>query len=50
MTLEEKQVIAATARKLISLLENCDDGEFVDDIITSVVSADTFLIEAYNLF
>lgn len=28
MTLEEKQLIAATARKLIRLLENCDDDAF----------------------
>ena len=49
MTLEEKQVIAATARKLIYQLENCDDGDFVDDVINSVVSADTFLIDVDNL-
>ena len=49
MTIEDKQKIAATARSLIYMLENCDDGEFVDDVISSVVSADTFLIEIYNL-
>lgn len=49
MTLEEKQAIAATARKLIYQLENCDDGDFVDDVISSVASADTFLIDVENL-
>lgn len=49
MTIEEKQTIAATARKLIYMLENCDDGDFVDDVISSIASADTFLIEVENL-
>lgn len=40
MTLEEKQLIVATARKLIRLLEDCDNGEFVDFVINCVVSAD----------
>lgn len=33
MTLEEKQLIAATARKLIRLLDNCDDDKFVDFVL-----------------
>ena len=36
MRLEEKQTIAATARALIGLLQNCDDEEFVDKIIECV--------------
>ena len=38
MTLEEKQLIAATARKLIRLLEDCDDDKFVDLVLDCVVS------------
>ena len=38
MTLEEKQLIAATARKLIRLLEDCDDNEFIDLIVYCVTS------------
>lgn len=38
MTLEEKQLIAATARKLIRLLENCDDDAFVDLVVDCVAS------------
>lgn len=49
MTLEEKQAIAATARRLIYLLENCDDAEFVDLVLNCVMSADSFGIEVGNL-
>jgi hypothetical protein len=38
MTFEEKQLIAATARKLIRLLDNCDDDEFVDLVLDCVAS------------
>ena len=49
MILEEKQIIAAEARKLISMLENCDDDRFVDLIINCVATADTYLIEEERL-
>lgn len=49
MTLEEKQLITATARKLIRLLEDCDDDEFVDLVLNCVMSADSFGIETENL-
>ena len=45
MTLKEKQVIAATARKLIRLLEECDDNDFVDLVLECVASADGCLLE-----
>ena len=40
MTLEEKQLISETARKLIYLLDECDDDEFVDFVISCVASDD----------
>ena len=49
MTLEEKQVVAATARKLIRLLELCDDGEFVDLVIDCVASNVEYPLEVGNL-
>ena len=49
MELEEKQIIAATARQLIHMLENCDDDRFVDLIISCVVADDTYLIEPERL-
>lgn len=49
MTLEEKQVIAAAARKLIHLLEFCDDGEFVDLVIDCVASNVEYPLEVGNL-
>ena len=45
MKLEEKQEIAATARKLIHLLMSCDDDDFVDLVISCVQDADTTPIE-----
>lgn len=36
MTLQEKQKIAATARKLIRLLLECDDEEFVNKVVSCV--------------
>ncbi|MCM0708699.1 hypothetical protein NBH08_28005 [Faecalicatena sp. BF-R-105] len=44
MKLEEKQEIAATARKLIRLLMSCDD-DFVDLVMCCVQDADTTPIE-----
>ena len=49
MTLEEKQVIAAIARKLIRLLKECDDGDFVDLILECVMSVDDYWIEVEKL-
>lgn len=45
MTLEEKKYIAKSAQNLVYQLENCGDGEFVDFIISCVVSADTLSLE-----
>ena len=45
MTLEEKQIIAATARRLIRLLEECDDGDFVSRVLECVESADSCMLE-----
>jgi hypothetical protein len=49
MTLKQKQEIAATARTLIRLLDNCDDGDFVDQVIECVASNDPYLIEVERL-
>lgn len=49
MTLEEKQVIAATARQLIMRLELCDDSDFVDLVIECVASADSCPLEVERL-
>ena len=49
MTIEEKQVIAATARKLIRLLEQCDDCDFVDLVLNCVMSADDYGIDVSRL-
>lgn len=49
MTLEEKQIVAATARKLINLLELCDDGEFVDLVIDCVASNVDYPLYVENL-
>lgn len=49
MTLEEKQVITATARKLIRLLDSCDDDRFVDFVLDCVVSNADYLLEVENL-
>lgn len=40
MTLEEKQSIAAAARRLILLLQDCDDEEFVDSVVGCVTDGD----------
>ena len=49
MTIEEKQVIAATARKLIRLLVQCDDSDFVDLILNCVMIADDYSIDVSKL-
>jgi hypothetical protein len=49
MTLEEKQVIAATARKLMRLLEECDDYDFVDLVLEYIASADSYPLEVERL-
>lgn len=38
LTLTEKQHIAATARTLIRLLQECDDEEFVDKVVDCVTN------------
>lgn len=40
MTLTEKQEIAAAARRLIWLLQLCDDEVFVDTVLMCVEEAD----------
>ena len=40
MTLTEKQTIAAAARTLIRLLEECDDGEFIELVLECVCEND----------
>lgn len=45
MTFREKFNIVSVAQKLIYLLEECDDGEFVDEILNCVMSADTLSLE-----
>ena len=40
MTLPEKQEVAAVVRKLIRLLENCDDEEFVALVLECVCDGD----------
>lgn len=45
MTLEEKQLIAATARKLIRLLDNCDDDKFVNFVLDCVTDNLDYLLE-----
>ena len=49
MTIEEKQFLAAIARDLITRLEFCEDGDFVDFIISCVASGDTLSLEPENL-
>lgn len=49
MELEEKQLIAATARKLIQLLELCDDGEFVDLVLNCVADGFDYPLEPHML-
>lgn len=42
MTVSEKQKIAAIARNLIFLLEDCDDEEFVDKVLACVNDCDPY--------
>ena len=49
MTLGEKQLIAATARKLIRLLDDCDNDEFVDLVLDCVTSNDDYPLQVENL-
>ena len=49
MEMKDKQMIAATARQLIWMLEACDDEEFVDMILNCVMSADSFSLEPEEL-
>lgn len=48
MTLSEKNEIIVAARELISLLEDCDDFDFVDTIIDCVTAGDSYSLEAEN--
>ena len=36
MTVKEMQTIAATARRLIALLNECDDKDFVEEVVSCV--------------
>lgn len=49
MTLEEKQSIAATARKLIRELACCDDGDFVDLVLECVNDCDPVPLKVERL-
>lgn len=49
MNLNEKQYIAAAARTLIRLLQECDDDEFVDLVVCCVASGDDFSLEVENM-
>lgn len=49
MTLEEKQKIAATARTLICLLQECDDEDFVELTLSCVNDADPYPLETHWL-
>lgn len=40
MNLSEKQRIAAIARQLIRLLQECDDENFVEKVVDCVVNGD----------
>ena len=42
MTLKEKQTIAATARTLIRLLNECDDADYVEQVIFSVSDGEIY--------
>ena len=48
MRLDNKQKIAATARQLIRMLEECDDSEFVDLVLDCVASADAYPLRVEN--
>lgn len=45
MTMDEKLKIAKTARKLIWLLNTCDDDEFVDEVLQCVQDGDGLMLE-----
>lgn len=49
MTLSEKQKIAAAARALIFLLEDCDDEEFVDKVLACVNNCEPYGLEVSKL-
>ena len=49
MNIDKKQAIAAVARNLIKLLENCDDKEFVELVLNCVADGNTFLLEPHML-
>lgn len=49
MTLEEKQYIAATARKLIRELDCCDDGDFVELVLNCINDCDPVPLEVERL-
>lgn len=49
MILEDKYRIAATARQLIHLLENCHDSDFVNMIVECVATTNSFLLEVERL-
>ncbi len=42
MTLENKQEISATARKLIKLLHSCDDKDYVRAVIDCVEDGEIY--------
>ena len=48
MTTSEKNEIIVAARELISLLEDCDDFDFVDTIIDCVTTGDSYPLEVEN--
>lgn len=49
MNFVEKQEIAATARKLIRLLQICDDENFVDEVVGCVQDGDEAMIDSRYL-
>lgn len=49
MMLQEKFEISMAAKKLIYLLEDCDEGDFVDLIINCVETADIESLDIVNL-
>lgn len=49
MTIQEKQFLASYARELITRIQFCEDGEFVDLIVDCVSSGDTMPLEPENL-
>lgn len=49
MTIDQKQKIAAKARGLIEMLEECDDCEFVDLVIECVTFGDSFALDVSRL-